>query len=482
MVSMLFCPRKGIFTKRYGASLLMAICLANEPLCNLVEGGSFDASSVGWDATNGAGGQQAFPPRGGGDVSSGLAPRGGLRSETKYVPQLDYLQNNLGTLGFPGSYDGGAAGTHALNADGLGTRDPGFPTFPLEGAQFGMNLGGMDARNGIDPSQMNAGTFETNLSQGGSTSSYGVHIDQQTRASMSADVLMQFLQPSSADMDPVSDTSKPVGFHQSTTGYYVSPRFMPSVAHMRSPGKHMLQSCILDVPASQLTNGFSQNLRSGSVQAYVNPHDQLIKYVATSYPRFTSKSPARVAVVLVERARGKRNTYEIVVDAPQGCVVLLNDPYAAMWINGSGDYIEGVKLRLSPEVYATYNPSAAPVPASLMNQLNSLKAGENFRRVGHCIYIASFAAPAENIQVMASLRHVVVKARLSGVEESLTLEIPLACLPQFLHRTNLWVVPSISGSAVIAAFSPPPPPSKSDGRWRMVPSTHEISDAFGQRN
>ncbi|CDJ41999.1 hypothetical protein, conserved [Eimeria tenella] len=265
---------------------------------------------------------------------------------------------------------------------------------------------------------------------------------------------------------PVTDTSVPVGFLSSANGVYKVPRFPSGVQSVSEPNEDAIKKCILRISASQMTSGFSDTLKSGGVQITGSAFSQLLRLVGTSSPRYTSKLSA--PIVLFQRAVGTRISYEIRVAVPQGCVLLPSDPNLMGLIRREGKYIVEAAVRLQPDMLAEYSSSVAAVPADVVAFAAALAPNSNFQPLGHCVYVAHFTTKPENIQLFASYTQVKVVGVTAMGMETLQLQIPLACLPQSLHRTALWSVGLHSGTAVIVAFSPPP---KAEPEWFVVRTT-----------
>lgn len=261
----------------------------------------------------------------------------------------------------------------------------------------------------------------------------------------------------------VSDTSVPVGFFPSCNGVYKVPRFPSSVHSLSEPSEEAIKNCAVRVSASQMTNGFSDNLKSGGVNVTGNAHSQLLRIIATSSPRYTSKlgSP----IVLFQRVMGMRLSYEVKVAVPKGCVLLHGDPRAMAVIRRDGSYVVGAVIIVPPDVPAEYTSSVAAVPADLVAFAAGLPPDSNFQPAGHCVFVAHFTTTPDNIRLFASLTQVRVEAQSALGTETLQLEIPLVCLPQSLHRTAIWATPLHNGTAAIVAFSPPPKP---EPEWFVV--------------
>lgn len=255
---------------------------------------------------------------------------------------------------------------------------------------------------------------------------------------------------------PVSDTSVPVGFFSSSTGVYKVPRFPSSVQSLSEPSEEAIRNCILRVPATKMTNGFSDTLKSGGVNIMGNASSQLLRFIATSSPRYTSK--LSVPLVLFQRAMGARVSYEIKVAVPKGCVLLPSDPNLVGFVRRDGNYVVEAAVRLFPDILAGYTSSVAPVPADLVAFAAALPPDSNFQPVGHCVFVAHFSTAPENIRLWASYTQVRVEGDTALGTETLQLEIPLVCLPQSLHRTAMWATKLYNGTAIIVAFSPPPKP------------------------
>ncbi|CDJ28405.1 uncharacterized protein EMH_0001190 [Eimeria mitis] len=262
---------------------------------------------------------------------------------------------------------------------------------------------------------------------------------------------------------PVSDTSVPVGFYSSANGVYKVPRFPSSVNSVSEPSEEAIRSCILRVPASKMTNGFSDTLKSGGVNIMGNASAQLLRIIATSSPRYTSKLSA--PVVLFQRAMGTRISYEMKVAVPRGCVLLPSDPSLVGFIRRDGNYVVEAAVRLLPDILAEYTSSVAAVPADLVAFAAALPPDSNFQPAGHCVFVAHFTTTPENIRLAASYTQVRVEGDTAMGTETLQLEIPLMCLPQSLHRTAMWATKLHNGTAVIVAFSPPPKP---EPEWFVV--------------
>ncbi|KAL8446881.1 hypothetical protein Emed_004760 [Eimeria media] len=266
----------------------------------------------------------------------------------------------------------------------------------------------------------------------------------------------------------VSDTSYPVGFHSSLDGTYAVPRFPSAVHNPRQPSEEMIKKCILRISATRMTNGFSDTLKSGGVQVMGNPREQLLRILATSSPRFTSKVGA--PYVLFQRAMGVRHTYELKVSVPRGCVLLPNDVNLMAHVTRMGKYITDLRVRLLPDILAVYTSSVAAIPADILTFAANLPHNSNFQPVGHCVFIAHFMASPENINMQASYTEVLVEVRGDAGLETLGLQIPVKCLPQSLQRIAMWTAPMTTGTAVIVAFSPPPRPQS---EWFLLRSTSD---------
>ncbi|CDJ48362.1 hypothetical protein, conserved [Eimeria brunetti] len=262
---------------------------------------------------------------------------------------------------------------------------------------------------------------------------------------------------------PVSDTSSPVGFFSSASGVYKVPRFPSSVHSVSEPSEDAIRNCVLRVPASKMTNGFSDTLKSGGVNIMGNASAQLLRIVATSSPRYTSKLSA--PVVLFQRAMGTRVSYEIKVAVPRGCVLLPTDPNLVGFVRRDGSYVVEAAVRLLPDILADYTSSVAAVPADIVAFAAALPPDSNFQPAGHCVFVAHFTTGPENIRLSASYTQVRVEGDTALGTETLQLEIPLMCLPQSLHRTAMWATKLHNGTAVIVAFSPPPKP---EPEWFVV--------------
>lgn len=265
---------------------------------------------------------------------------------------------------------------------------------------------------------------------------------------------------------PVSDTRSPVGFHASADGVYVAPRFPSTLLAIREPSEDMIKKCIMHISASKMTNGFSDTLKSGGVQLSGNAQHQLLRVMATSSPRFTSKLSA--PYVLFQRATGTRLSYDVKLGIPHGCVLLPSDPNLMAYIQREGKYIVEAQVRLYPDVLASYMPSVAPVPSDILAFSANLPPNSNFQPAGHCVFVAHFTTQPENIQLSASHTQVRVEVATEAGVEVLDLEIPMLCLPQSLHRTAMWTTPVTNGTAVIVAFSPPP---QTDSEWFLIRTT-----------
>ncbi|KAL8446691.1 hypothetical protein Emag_004639 [Eimeria magna] len=269
----------------------------------------------------------------------------------------------------------------------------------------------------------------------------------------------------------VTDTQYPVGFHSSADGTYAVPRFPSAVHNTRQPSEEMIKKCILRISAARMTNGFSDTLKSGGVQVLGNAREQLLRILATSSPRFTSKVGA--PYVLLQRAMGVRHTYELKVSVPRGCVLLPNDVNLMAYVTRMGKYITDMSVRLLPDILAVYTSSVAAIPADILTYAANLPHNSNFQPVGHCVFIAHFMAPPENIKMQASYTEVLVEVRGDGGLETLGLQIPVKCLPQSLQRIAMWTAPMTTGTAVIVAFSPPPRPQS---EWFLLRSTSDENE------
>ncbi|KAL8270550.1 hypothetical protein Esti_005521 [Eimeria stiedai] len=269
----------------------------------------------------------------------------------------------------------------------------------------------------------------------------------------------------------VSDTQYPVGFHSSLDGTYAVPRFPSAVHNIRQPTAEMIKKCILRISANRMTNGFSDTLKSGGVQVLGNAREQLLRIIATSSPRFTSKIGA--PYVLFQRAMGVRQTYELKVSVPRGCVLLPNDSNLMTFITRMGKYITDMSVRLQPDTRAVYTSSVAAIPADILTYAANLPQNSNFQPVGHCVFIAHFMATPENVKMQASHTEVLVEVAGEAGLETLGLEIPVKCLPQSLQRIAMWTAPMAAGTAVIVAFSPPPHPQS---EWFLLRSTSDENE------
>lgn len=261
----------------------------------------------------------------------------------------------------------------------------------------------------------------------------------------------------------MTDTSVPVGFYSSSTGVYKVPRFPSSVYSVSEPSEDAIKHCTLRVSASKMTNGFSDNLKSGGVNIMGNASNQLLRIVATSSPRYNSKLGA--PWVLLQRAMGTRVSYEMKMAVPRGCVLLAHDPNLVGLVRREGNYVVEVSIRLAPDTLAEYTSSVAAVPADIVAFAASLPPDSNFQPVAHCVFVAHFSTQPDDIRLQASYTQVRVEGNTALGTETLQLETPLMCLPQSLHRISMWTTKLFNGTGVIVAFSPPP---KTDQEWFVV--------------
>ncbi|KAL8439771.1 hypothetical protein Efla_002673 [Eimeria flavescens] len=272
----------------------------------------------------------------------------------------------------------------------------------------------------------------------------------------------------------VSDTSSPVGFHSSVNGTYAVPRFPSAVHNIRQPSEEQIKKCILRIPASKMTNGFSDTLKSGGVQIMGNSKEQLLKVISSSSPRYTSKFAA--PYVLFQRATGARVHYELKLGVPRGCVLLPTDPNLMAFVTRIGKYITEAKVKLLPDILAVYSPSVAAIPADVLSFAARLPPNSNFQSAGHCVFIAHFMAPPESIKMSASYTEVLIEVGAEvGSYEALGMQIPVKCLPQSLQRIAMWTAPMTTGTAVIVAFSPPPHPQL-QAEWFLLRSTSDENE------
>lgn len=268
----------------------------------------------------------------------------------------------------------------------------------------------------------------------------------------------------------VTDTRVPVGFHASASGTYVVPRFPSSVRSISEPTEEMIKHCMLQVTASKMTNGFSGTLKSGGVQVSGDPYHQLLRFRATSIPRYTSKVAA--PVTLVQRLAGTKLGYESKLAVPPGCVLLPADPNLMVLVRQDGKYIGDVLVRLHPDSFATFVSSIASLPTGVLAMAAKLAPNSNFQPVGHCVFVAHFLTPPDTIQLMASFTEVRIIVATELDRESLGMKIPRNCLPQSPHRTAFWTTPVSNGTVVVVAFSPPP---RSQNPWFVLPSVSDES-------
>ncbi|KAL8431284.1 hypothetical protein ACSSS7_005369 [Eimeria intestinalis] len=336
----------------------------------------------------------------------------------------------------------------------------GGPTGP--GAAFGLGSNNHLANlYGMQPS-MGVGVAATGMQAGTLVSQSAMAAGLPLPTEEAGDVLNASL---------VSETQYPVGFHSSVDGTYAMPRFPSAVRNIRQPSEEMIKKCILRIPASRITNGFSDTLKSGGVQVLGNAREQLLRIIASSSPRFTSKVGA--PYVLLQRALGVRQTYELKVSVPRGCVVLPNDANLMAFITRVGKYITDLKVRLLPDILAVYSSSVAAIPADILTFAANLPHNSNFQPVGHCVFIAHFMATPGNIKMQASHTEVFVEVVGEAGLETLGLQIPVKCLPQSLQRIAMWTAPMTTGTAVIVAFSPPPRPQS---EWFLLRSTSDENE------